>query len=433
MSLNFSRLWWRVAAVCIALSLAFSAMAAPPKHRKKASKHFASAQEARIASAKKAQLRNKLRGLSKHMHQVRAKIHQAKVKENIITENIGTVEARITKTKANIHRVNNRLDALDQRHDKVVAHLEATEARLAKRKRLLAQRVADNYRRGQTSYTQVLLQSRTVHEMISRGYYVRRIVESDTELIQGVKQDIAQIKTDKAELEAQEREQKALAEEFEAQKQQFAADLERKHELLSGVQANREQAEDELDELENESNQMTDRIRQLSEMLRRRQEAQREAERARRRQMAKKNSGHTNRQDPEPPDEPAQVWHGGFIRPAGGPVTSGFGYRYHPILHRRKLHTGTDFGAHYGSPIRAAAGGTVILAQYNHGYGNCVIIDHGGGTTTLYGHASALLVSAGDSVKQGQVIARVGSTGLSTGPHLHFEMRQNGVPVQPPF
>jgi murein DD-endopeptidase MepM/ murein hydrolase activator NlpD len=95
------------------------------------------------------------------------------------------------------------------------------------------------------------------------------------------------------------------------------------------------------------------------------------------------------------------------------------------------MHTGIDFGAPYGAPIVAAGGGTVILAHYTNGYGNCVVIDHGDGVTTLYGHCSALLVSVDEVVRQGQQIARVGATGMATGPHLHFEVRRNGVPVNP--
>ena len=95
------------------------------------------------------------------------------------------------------------------------------------------------------------------------------------------------------------------------------------------------------------------------------------------------------------------------------------------------MHTGVDFGAPTGATIRAAGGGTVLLSAYNRGYGNCVIIDHGGGVTTLYGHCSARLVREGQQVRQGQEIARVGATGLATGPHLHFEVRHNGVPVRP--
>ncbi len=122
---------------------------------------------------------------------------------------------------------------------------------------------------------------------------------------------------------------------------------------------------------------------------------------------------------------------GAFTRPVGGPITSPFGYRTHPILGTRRLHTGIDMGAAFGTPIVAAAGGRVILASYYGGYGNTVIVDHGGGTTTLYAHQSRLAVSQGSSVSGGQTVGYVGSTGLSTGPHLHFEVRKNGVPVDP--
>jgi murein DD-endopeptidase MepM/ murein hydrolase activator NlpD len=122
---------------------------------------------------------------------------------------------------------------------------------------------------------------------------------------------------------------------------------------------------------------------------------------------------------------------GGLIRPVNARVTSGFGYRNHPILKRRRLHAGIDYGAPTGTPIRAAGSGVVIYAGYRGGYGNTLIIDHGNGVSTLYGHCSKLYVSEGASVRQGQTVAAVGSTGLSTGPHLHFEVRINGKPVNP--
>src|SRR5207245_1044862 len=96
-----------------------------------------------------------------------------------------------------------------------------------------------------------------------------------------------------------------------------------------------------------------------------------------------------------------------------------------------RMHTGVDIGAGYGSPIYAAASGEVIFAGYMRGYGNTVIIDHGGGVSTLYGHCSALLVHEGQGVSKGENIARVGSTGMATGPHLHWEVRRNGTPVNP--
>lgn len=112
-------------------------------------------------------------------------------------------------------------------------------------------------------------------------------------------------------------------------------------------------------------------------------------------------------------------------------TNSPYGYRIHPIYGTRKLHSGMDFPVGTGSPIYAAADGTVIMASWYGGYGNCVIIDHGGGMTTLYAHNSSLNVSNGQRVKRGDVIARAGSTGNSTGPHCHFEVRINGSTTDP--
>ncbi len=115
----------------------------------------------------------------------------------------------------------------------------------------------------------------------------------------------------------------------------------------------------------------------------------------------------------------------GLVWPASGPITSGFGNRW------GSMHTGIDIGAGYGASIWAAAGGTVIMADYNGGYGNCVVIDHGGGFSTLYAHMSSIEVSEGERVDQGDFLGEVGSTGNSTGPHLHFETRVGGDAQNP--
>jgi murein DD-endopeptidase MepM/ murein hydrolase activator NlpD len=108
-----------------------------------------------------------------------------------------------------------------------------------------------------------------------------------------------------------------------------------------------------------------------------------------------------------------------------GPITSGFGPRW------GSFHYGLDIGAGFGTPIHAAAAGTVIYAGWYDGFGNFVIVDHGGGLSTTYGHQSQIAVSVGEHVEQGQLIGYVGSTGFSTGPHLDFEVRVNGTPVDP--
>jgi murein DD-endopeptidase MepM/ murein hydrolase activator NlpD len=120
-----------------------------------------------------------------------------------------------------------------------------------------------------------------------------------------------------------------------------------------------------------------------------------------------------------------------FIRPTPGPVVSGFGWRRHPVLGTQRLHAGVDLGDAIGTPIVASNCGTVSFAGWAGGYGNYTCISHGSGVETCYAHQSSIAVKTGDTVKKGQYIGNVGSTGLSTGPHLHFELRINGAPVDP--
>jgi murein DD-endopeptidase MepM/ murein hydrolase activator NlpD len=119
------------------------------------------------------------------------------------------------------------------------------------------------------------------------------------------------------------------------------------------------------------------------------------------------------------------------MAPVAGRITSGFGYRVHPILRYARFHAGIDFGAPWGSPIVAAADGQVVGAGYAGGYGRQVRIVHAGGLMTTYSHMSSVVAQPGLPVRQGQVIGYVGSSGLSTGPHVHFEVRIGGRPVNP--
>lgn len=124
------------------------------------------------------------------------------------------------------------------------------------------------------------------------------------------------------------------------------------------------------------------------------------------------------------------------IRPNGLPlrgnfISSGFGMRLHPMGGGLKLHAGLDFPAPAGTAVHATAPGVVVFAGWSGGYGLCLVVAHGGGTTTLFGHLSAIAAAPGDTVAAGQLIGRVGSTGRSTGPHLHYEVRRDGRPVDP--
>lgn len=397
-----------------------------PRRRHGAKRHVISHIEAVRAKSRRAELSHKLHGLHSHMHRVRAKIHEEKAKEVRLNDSIETVQHRLQLTRKRLNVVNDRMRHLQEQHDLVTARLDKTHARLTARRSLLSARLRETYSRGEVSYARVLIAAGSLQDLMSRGVYVRQIVQSDALLIRGVQQDIRQIQADKLLLERQARRQQALAAEFETRKEAYKADLAHEQNLLKSAKASRAAAQGELDELESAAQEMTGRIQSLSAMLERRRQAELDAWRERR--IAARQHGSIG-QEEAPPSAP--VWSGTFIKPCSGPITSGFGYRYHPILHRRRLHTGVDVGAPYGTTIHAAGNGTVIMSSYVSGYGNCVIVDHGGGVTTLYGHCSVLLVSEGETVSQGQAIARVGATGMATGPHLHFEVRRGGVPVAP--
>jgi len=345
-------------------------------------------------------LRTRLHSVREEMRQKRQAIRATKAKERHIGAEVHAVEDRINRTEAKLARVKSRLGELAAEKRELERRIARTEQRLEARKRVLARRLRDNYTRGRTSYVQVLLHSRSVHDYVSRSYYVQRIVESDTQLVRGIKADRRQLEADRRQLEAQAAETKALRADLEQTYSEYREDVAHKRELLEEVRENRVELEQALDELEQSSAEIEARIRALMTTPRGRARALR-------------------------------AWTGSFVRPADGPVTSGYGPRFHPILRRSRMHTGVDIGAGYGASIRAAASGEVIMAGYMRGYGNTVIVDHGGGVSTLYAHCSALLVSEGEEVSKGQTIARVGSTGLATGPHLHFEVRRNGTPVNP--
>lgn len=346
------------------------------------------------------ELRRQLHAVRIRIHAQRLEVRRTRAKEHHVVGEIDRVEARILSTEQRLRAVKNRLAVIARRRKLLMARMDFTQKRLDARRRILARRLRENYEMGSTSYVQALLSSRSMHDYLSRSYYVERIVESDVQLMAGIRADQAQLFADRRELDAQDAEQRALKADLERSYFQYREDVLAKRRILAQIQEDREAKEAELDELEQASNEIEARLRALEETP---------AGRARL----------------------LRAWTGHFIRPASGPITSGFGMRYHPILHRARMHTGVDIGAGYGEPIRAAAAGEVVMAGYMRGYGYVVIIDHGGGVSTLYGHCSELLVSEGQQVRQGQVIARVGSTGLATGPHLHFEVRRNGVPVNP--
>ena len=332
------------------------------------------------------------------------KAEQAQKKKNEIESRIEGLseekravdEAADEATKA-YKDVKKELDATEERIDENEDKLKVLNKDFAVKRDQLAKRVRDIYINGQINYLDVLFGAKDFQDFFTRMDLLKRVIQQDYDLVQVVFAEKTAIETSQKELEKD----KTAKEKLVASAADRKKEAEKKQAAKQAI----------IDKME------TDRATQeriINENL----AASKEVE-----QMIR-NSRYQ-------PASPALSGGGALNWPLGGPITSPFGWRVHPITGASRFHSGIDIGGDYGDTIHAAGAGIVSYAGWISGYGYAVIIDHGGGISTLYGHNQALLVSEGQSVSQGQAIAECGSTGNSTGPHCHFEVRVDGEPVDP--
>lgn len=379
-----------IAVLLLSLTLLFALdMAVVPAHGKAPSR-----------KARRAALKKRLASVRANAHQTQKELKQAKREEAQIHADLVAIRAKLTATRNKLSETKARLERTRTEQKKAQAALAVYQKRLKNREISLAKRMAANYRQGPVRYASVLLASRSMGDLLTRGRFVRGVMEYDAKLITEIKADRQAVLTWKQTIDAKAAEIETEKRELAQRQAEEAQDAIAERALLAEAKAKRAELEDELDALQDDSSAIAARIHALSE-----------TEGGRARQLI--------------------AFTGKFVRPVPGGITSGFGMRFHPILHRSRLHAGCDFGGGTGTPIVAVASGTVVYAGTMRGYGNVVVVDHGGGLSTLYAHCSSIGVSDGATVAQGQTIARVGSTGLATGPHLHFEVRKNGAPVNP--
>lgn len=348
----------------------------------------------------RASLQGKLAGVTRRIRAVRTELRQAKRSEAAIAAELEEIRGRLQRTRAQLRQSRSRLAKTRAIQQQVAGYLARSQRRLKEREFSLARRMAANYRQGPVRYASVLLGARSMGALVSRAQFVRSIVRYESTLIAQIKAEREAVVRWKREVDRRAGEAEAIQKELMQRHADELEDVLRQRAVLAEAKTRRAEIEDDLAALEEDSEAIAARLRALEATVE-----------GRARSLVR--------------------FTGRFVRPAGGGIVSGFGMRFHPILHRSRMHTGVDIGAGHGAPIYAAAAGVVVFAGSMRGYGNVVVVDHGGGISTLYAHCSALLVSDGQSVSQGQTIARVGATGLATGPHLHFEVRRNGSPVDP--
>ncbi|MCS7300043.1 MAG: peptidoglycan DD-metalloendopeptidase family protein [Fimbriimonadales bacterium] len=345
-------------------------------------------------------LQSELQSLQGEIGKLKGAIAQKRREERKVRRDLAELDQAITRVTGQLRDTRARLAKARKEQKELAKQLDALTQRLRRRENLLAQRLRAAYKYRNVSYLSLLTNARSIGELNSRSFVLRQIVKTDRELLEQVRADQQAVAQAKARMDALVRQISGLEADLRSQQAELTDTQAEKQELLKDISKQRALYERQLAELEAESQAIARRLRALMETPKGRARA----------------------------DQP---WSGRFIRPVEGRLTSGFGYRVHPIFKVRKMHTGIDIAAPSGTPIRAADSGVVVEAGYLRGYGYTVIIDHGGGVATLYAHCSAILVAVGQEVQRGQTIARVGSTGYSTGPHLHFEVRINGEPVNP--
>jgi murein DD-endopeptidase MepM/ murein hydrolase activator NlpD len=346
--------------------------------------------------------------LDRQASHLRGDIAQDAARREALTEELEELQAIVDEVQSRVDVAAGTLAEIQARVDKKNAAIDRTEKLLESRLDALHARAVHIYKRGPASVVDILLAVRGIGDLIRRVSYLSHVTHQDNVRIAEIRRAKASIVRDRDEIAklrdeaaeqvavvAAERNRKAaVANEVAGRRASVSGELESSYDRLGDIAAQKAKFEREVADLRSES-------AAIAAFLRGR------------------GSG------------PAQVSPKGMTWPAQGPITSTYGWRVHPIFGTRRFHAGVDIGAPTGSPIVAAGSGTVAFAGSKGGYGNATIIDHGGGIATLYGHQSSIGGHEGQHVSIGQRIGAVGCTGYCTGPHLHFEVRVNGDPVNP--
>ncbi len=331
--------------------------------------------------------------------------------------------AYVAELDSNLASLTQELDSLssqiaEKEEEIAVAQEELEEAKVVENSQYesMKLRIRYMYERGETSFLNMLMESRNISDMLNRAEYISQISSYDRQKLTEYAEEKERIADQEAKLEEERGELLSLQEATEAKQASVEKLMEEKTAELANYEGQIASAEGQLSDYEKDIQAQEDKIKAIeAEIRKKEEEAKKQAEAA----------GQTY--------TPVNLGNISFIWPcpSSSRITSQFGDRSAPTEGASTDHKGIDIGASTGSDIVAAASGTVIISTYSVSAGNYIMIDHGGGVFTVYMHCSQLLASVGDKVSQGQVIAKVGSTGYSTGPHLHFGIRSGGAYVNP--
>lgn len=338
-------------------------------------------------------------------YELQQKLEQSQKSKDAAEQKIKDLNSEKATINEELEELNSQIAEVENEVNEMNAAIAENEAQIAAQQEKIdiyddqfKERARTMYKHGSVSYLDVLFGANSFSDLMYKIQIVERIIGYDRDIIE-------QMYNAKTILENQKAEKELNLQILENKQSEYNSKITLRNQKLEQINSDVEEARAQADKEDAEMAALRNKIAQMSQ----------------------------NGQASSTSSGPSVASYGSMQWPSATSryVTSQYGTRFHPIQKRYKTHTGIDIGAASGTPVLAAESGTVIMAQWNGGYGKCVVIDHGGGITTLYGHNSSLNVSVGQKVSKGQQIALVGSTGNSTGPHIHFEVLINGRHTDP--
>jgi len=330
-------------------------------------------------------------------NQTDLKLRKERNKLNNNQQKLEQARENLRTTTAHYNNLLSNLSSMETQLNGAIAEFRAIDA-------AMKERIRQVYKHQRTGMFELILSARDVNTLMDTFYFEKLVIQDDYKRMQAVKAKADEIAHLKAQVENQRRMIEASIRDINNQRITIQNSINENKSMIERLKKDKSYYERSEKELARQSASIQSMIASMTK---------------------KGSSGST----------PVKVSSAGFIYPISGPITSPFGWRTHPIFKSRIFHSGIDIGGPNGGAIKASNDGRVIYSGWYGGYGKVVILDHGiingKPITTLYGHMSAILVSNGQNVKKGQQIGREGSTGYSTGPHCHFEVRVNGKPTNP--
>ena len=342
--------------------------------------------------------RAELNEVQSQMQKMQERKEKARQKAEAATEGLEEIQTSLNRLRVQARDLQGKSDALQAKINENQAKLAQKKAEVAQRKKIYSKRLRQIYINGQINYLDVLLGAKDFGDFSSRMYLLQKIISSDIEMLTQLQKAEAEVKSRQEQLDAEMKEIKSTQAELEAKRARANRLKEQRSYMLYKAQEEERQSQSEYERLLAISENITAMLRNMESGG-----------------GSSSGGGGTGR----------------FIWPCRGEITSYFGWRTHPIFGTTKYHSGMDIAVDYGTPILAADSGTVIYSGWLGGYGYAVMIDHGSGLVTLYAHNQSLNVYEGQYVTKGTCIAYAGSTGYSTGPHCHFEVRLHGEVTEP--